>query len=141
MTVTTRGSLRGTGTKDKGAIIEREDHALITSFTDPTKSYRIDEHGCDCPAAKYGGRHCKHTVLAECLNKTVCVRFGRRIVEKRIVELAHAAYRPVRASESLRDSYNLLLDALSERYATDDLKTAALRRHGRLVELSERRVA
>lgn len=128
-------------TQEGRGVIQHEDHTLIPSFTDPEKTYRVTEQFCSCPAARFGGRYCKHRVLFGMLQETKDVRFGRSMVERRIVELAHAVYRPVKASESLRDSYELMLETFSERYATNELKRAAVKRHGRAISLTERRVA
>jgi hypothetical protein len=114
----------------------------IPSFTDPEKAYKVhvDSQYCSCPAAHFGRRGCKHLVLAEAIEKARSVRFGRRIAERNLVELCQRIYAPHKG-DTPRRSYDLLIEVLAYRHSTDAMKQAALKRHGRVLYLDERRAA
>lgn len=124
-------------------IIEIEGGGFsIPSFTSE-KSYTVHpESGyCSCPRYRIRG-HCeKHVELARAVQKCRVLRLGARIAEARVSELAHAVYRPVEWGEDYVASYDLLVDVLSSRYATDGMKRQAVRRHGRVLAKHERRAA
>lgn len=112
---------------------------LIPSFTDSEKTYKVhaDSGYCSCPAAIYKMARCKHVALAEAIEKTRGLKIGRKLAEKRVTEMAHKVFAPVKRGESCVESYNLLLEVVGSRYATEALVHAAMRRHGRVLAVNE----
>ena len=115
----------------------------IPSFTDSTKSYTVHpESGyCSCPRHTITGTCEKHVELGRAVATCRALRFGSRIAEVRVTELAHRVYAPVRRGEDFVASYRLLLDVLASSQATEGMARAAFRRHGRVLLLAERRAA
>ncbi len=114
----------------------------VPSFTSgKVYTVRLDCGGCDCPAHTLGGRRCKHVELAKAVSTCRALRFGSQIAEARVTELAHKIYSPLRSREDFVASYELLLETLSSRHATEGMKRQALRRHGRVLVMAERQAA
>ncbi len=112
----------------------------VPSFTDPSKEYRTyPESGwCSCDRHRFTGRCEKHVELAKAITGCRRLRFGSRIAEARVTELAHKVYSPVRPNEDFVASYRLLLDTLASRHATEGMVRQSLKRHGRVLLLAER---
>ncbi len=114
----------------------------VPSFTDPNKAYTVHPDGyCSCDRHRFTGRCEKHVELAKAITECRRLRFGARIAEARVTELAHRVYAPVHPNEDFVASYKLLLDTLASRHATEGMKRQAFRRHGRTLLLAERRRA
>lgn len=141
--MTTQHSLhRNTG--DGEGIVEIEGGGFrIPSFTDPSKAYIVhpESRFCSCDRHRFTGRCEKHVQLAKAIQECRRLRFGSKIAEARVTELAKAIYAPVRSGEHFVDSYKLLLDTLASRHATEGMARAAFKRHGRVLLLHERRAA
>lgn len=111
----------------------------IPSFTDPAKSYTAHpESGyCSCPRHTITGQCDKHVELSRAVVGCRTLRFGSKIAERRVIELAHRVYAPVRRSECFVRSYELLIETLASRHATEGMARAAFRRHGRVLLLHD----
>jgi hypothetical protein len=130
-------------TKDRNTGDGEREIVEVDSFTTPRLKYSVDpERGfCTCKRARFGGKCRKHVQLAKAITKCRRLRFGARIAEARVTELAHKVYAPVRPNEDFVASYRLLLDTLASRHATEGMARAAFKRHGRVLLLAERKVA
>lgn len=111
----------------------------VPSFTDPNKAYTVHPDGyCSCDRHRFTGRCEKHVELAKAITECRRLRFGSRIAEARVTELAHKVYAPVRPNEDFVASYRLLLDTLASKHATEGMVRQSLKRHGRVLLLAER---
>jgi hypothetical protein len=115
---------------------------LIPSFTDPEKTYKVHPATgfCQCKRYAFTG-HCeKHVQTARALVKARELRFGSRIAERKILDLAHRVYAPVKREHPIV-SYELFLEVAGYKHAPESFVKAALKRHGRVLYLDERRAA
>jgi hypothetical protein len=81
-----------------------------------------------------------HVETARALVKARELRFGSRIAERRILDLARRVYAPVKREHPIV-SYELFLEVAGYKHAPESFLKAALRRHGRVLYLDERKVA
>jgi hypothetical protein len=134
----------GEGIKGEGVIKDLPGGALsIPSFTDPEKTYKVHPATgfCQCKRYQWSGFCEKHVQTARALVKARELRFGSRIAERKILDLARRVYAPVKRGEHPIVSYELFLEVAGYKHAPESFVKAALKRHGRVLYLDERRAA
>jgi hypothetical protein len=109
----------------------------MDSYTTPGVRYKTHPQGyCTCPRYEKTGYCKKHPILAEAVQKARKLRFGTMAAERNVIELCTRIFASYKHADS-RDSHDLLLDVRNCRYSTPEMERESIRRHMRILALSD----
>lgn len=136
------------GDKGEGRIVALNGGGFVVpSFTEEGVAYKTHpESGyCSCPRHFHRGSCEKHVAFAASV-AAIRELEGRsrsflptlaRINEEKALRLCKAIFSKVERGESAVESYRLLLEVYSFRFASEGMVRQAHRRHGRVLNLNE----
>lgn len=139
----------GNGGKGEGRVVAINGGAfVIESFTTEGVAYKTHpESGyCSCGRHFFRGDCQKHVAFAASVaaireleaRSRMFLPTLARINEEKALRLCKAVFSKVERGESAVESYALLLEVLSFRFASEGMKKQAHKRHGRVLNLNER---
>lgn len=140
---------KATEDEGTGRIVEVNGGGFVVpSFTNEGVSYKTHpESGyCSCGRHFYRGDCRKHVAFAASVeavreletHSRMFLPTLARINEEKAFRLCKAIFKKVEKNESAVESYTLLLEVVSFRFASEGMKRQAHKRHGRVLNLNEK---